>query len=79
MQSYFFFPSQPLKLSSADGQMLPSMQHCGPEQTVLVPGHLTVESTLQCPPDGVGEGPGLGPGPLQLSLTHLSHSAPSGM
>ena len=30
------------------------MQHCGPAQTALVPGHLTVEPTRQCEIGGDG-------------------------
>jgi hypothetical protein len=78
VQSYAFGFAQPCQLSSAEGQIDPSMQHCGPAQTMFVPGHLTVESTRQCPLEGEGAG-GPGPGPLQLSLTQRSHSLPSMM
>ena len=78
VQSNFFGLAQPLKLSSAEGQMLPSRQHCGPAQTTFVPGHLTVASTWQCLAPGGGAG-GPGPGPLHASFTHLSHSGPSMM
>jgi len=80
VQSSVFGCWQPWKLSAADGQVVPSMQHWLPAQKpLLVPGHSTESPTAHCTdgcgaggPGGPGGGGGLGGGglggavPLQL-------------
>lgn len=62
MQSSFFGCAQPCQLSFAEGQIEPSLQHCGPAHMALVPGHSTGWFTAQCLPLGGGGGGGGGTG-----------------